>query len=95
MFDYVAMGNRMLYARMRKNYKQSEVAKVLNISQPAYSYFETGQREMTIDQLYLIADKLQVPVVWLLGIEKESDFSASDLLEIEEFKEFKLKKKLK
>lgn len=88
MFDYVGMGNRMLIARLRKNLKQSEMGRILGLSQPSYSDIETGKREVTISQLYIIASALEVSVTWLLGVDNFNRLTDSDLLKIEEYKRF-------
>lgn len=88
MFDYVSMGNRMLIARLSKNIKQSEMSNLLGLSQPSYSHIETGKREITISQLYTIADALDVSIAWLLDLENLNGLTDADLLKIEEYKRF-------
>jgi transcriptional regulator with XRE-family HTH domain len=88
MFDYVAMGDRMFSARTRKSIKQKEMCKLLGVSQTTYSGFETGTRKIDIDQLYLLAKTLEVPVGWLLGIDSTSGLNDMELLKVEEYKKF-------
>lgn len=88
MFDYISLGNRMFVARMHKNLKQSEMGKILGLTQPSYSDIETGKREVTISQLYAIANALEVSVSWLLDLENLNGLTDADLLKIEEYKKF-------
>lgn len=88
MFDYISLGNRMLVARMRKNLKQSEMGKILGLTQPSYSDIETGKREVTISQLYAIANALDVSIAWLLDLENLNGLTDADQLKIEEYKRF-------
>lgn len=95
MFDYISLGNRMLVARMHKNLKQSEMGKILGLTQPSYSDIETGKREVTISQLYAIADALEVSVSWLLDMENINSLTDADLLKIEEYKRFLISQRKK
>lgn len=46
---------------------QTDVAKLLKISQRAYSHYERGDREMSLDSLVQIADYFNVSIDYLLG----------------------------
>lgn len=46
---------------------QSEIGKLLNISQRAYSHYEAGTREIPLDVLIGIADIFQVNIDYLLN----------------------------
>ena len=46
---------------------QSEIGKLLNISQRAYSHYEAGTREIPLDVLIGIADIFQANIDYLLN----------------------------
>ena len=52
--------------REEKNLNQSEVAKILNISQRTYSYYENG-RDIPISLLIKLADFYNVSIDYLLN----------------------------
>lgn len=49
-------------ARKQKGYTQKEMAEKLNISQPAYSYYEKGEKPLPVNQLDKVLDILEVEV---------------------------------
>ncbi len=53
--------------RTERNLTQAEIAKIINISQRAYSFYEKGEREPSIDTILKLADYYQVPTDILLG----------------------------
>lgn len=53
--------------REDRDYTQAELAEHLHISQPAYSYYETGERAVPIEILILIARFYNVSIDYLLG----------------------------
>lgn len=46
---------------------QKEVAKILNISQVAYSYYEIGKRNIPLDLLIKLADYYNVTLDYIVG----------------------------
>ena len=55
---------------------QSDLAKILNCSQVAYSYYEIGRRDIPTEILIALADYYQCSVDYLLGrtnIKKMND----------------------
>lgn len=54
---------------LRKEHKltQTEIAKKINISQRAYSFYENGEREPSIETLINIAELYQIPIDILVG----------------------------
>lgn len=46
---------------------QKEVAKILNISQVAYSYYEIGKRNIPLDLLIKLADYYNVSLDYIVG----------------------------
>ena len=49
------------------DYRQYQLAKVLNVSQNTYSQYETGVIELTAEKLLLLAEFYVVSVDYLLG----------------------------
>ena len=58
--------------RKKRGIRQKQMAQELNISQTAYSYYETGFRMMRADMLCKIADILNTSTDYILG-RTESD----------------------
>ena len=53
--------------REEKGKSQEEIAKDLNISQRAYSYYETGERLPNIELIIDMAEYFQIPIDLLVG----------------------------
>lgn len=90
MYDKINLGNRIYIARKNKGLKQSDICKVINIGQSAFSDLETGKREITLTELYKLADALDAPVAWLLGIDTDNALTAVEILKLEEFRQYLL-----
>lgn len=58
--------NRIKEIREDKGYTQTEIAKMLGITQRNYSYFETGQTMLTDEILNKIANLYNTSVDYLL-----------------------------
>ena len=61
--------NRLKELREKKELFQSDVAKFLGISTPAYSYYETNKRNMPAETAIKLSKFFNVSVDYLLGIE--------------------------
>lgn len=64
--------------RKEKNVTQIEIAKALNISQKAYSYYERGEREPSIGILISLANFFNVTIDYMLGQEKNKYFALTE-----------------
>ena len=64
-------GERLKGLRENKDYKQEEIAKMLNITQSAYSYYEMGKRQIPSDALIKLALFYNTSVDYLLGLTDE------------------------
>ena len=53
--------------RTTNKFTQQEVAQKLNISQRAYGFYETGDREPSLDTLINMADLFKVSLDFLTG----------------------------
>lgn len=65
------MKNNLQYVlkeqRSKKNISQTEIAKILNVSQRVYSNYENGECEPSIDTLINMADYFGIPIDLLVG----------------------------
>ena len=61
-------GKRLRELRLENlNMNQREFAKLLGISQPSLSAYESGRNKPTIDSVINISDKCNVSIDWLCG----------------------------
>jgi len=58
---------KLLELRKDKNVTQNEVAEYLMISRSAYAHYESGNRQMNYETLFLLADYFSVSIDYLLG----------------------------
>lgn len=65
--DYMAKYQRIRDLREDRDYSQEYVGKVLNLSQRAYAYYESGERLIPPEILSALADLYDVSVDYLLG----------------------------
>lgn len=63
--------NRLREIREDKDLKQSDIAKILNVSQVAYSYYELGRRQLPVDLLKKLALFYETSTDYLLGLTDE------------------------
>lgn len=67
------MKTRIRDLREDRDLTQSQVSKILNISQVAYSYYELNKRSIPLDSLCKLADFYNVSVDYILyRTEKKS-----------------------
>ncbi|MGN1411376.1 MAG: helix-turn-helix domain-containing protein [Oscillospiraceae bacterium] len=52
---------------------QSDVAKLLKTTQPQYSRYETGEREIPVRHLVTLAKFYQVSIDYILGLVNEKN----------------------
>ena len=62
--DYL---QRLKDLREDMDMQQSDVAKLLNTTQPQYSRYETGERELPLRHLVTLADFYNVSADYILG----------------------------
>ena len=63
--------SRIKDLREDKDLTQSDIAKILNVSQVAYSYYELGKRQLPIDLLIKLAKFYNTSTDYLLGLTDE------------------------
>ncbi len=62
---------RLRDIREDKDLKQTDISKLLNVSQVAYSYYEIGKRQLPIDLLIKLAKFYDTSTDYLLGLTDE------------------------
>lgn len=65
------MYERIRNLREDNDYKQDEIAKLLNCTQACYSNYENGRREVPSEVLGMLADFYDVSVDYLMGRTNE------------------------
>lgn len=58
--------NRLQEIRKEKNYKQNEIAKILNVTQAQYSRYETGENTIPLDKIYKLAEFYKTSIDYLV-----------------------------
>ena len=65
---------RLKELREDKDLTQAEIAKILNISQRAYSHYEIGSREIPLELLIKLADYYNVSLDYIVKRKKRNLF---------------------
>lgn len=89
-FDSKKIGERIYTARQNKGLKQFALGDMVGISQSTISEIESGTAKISVEALYKISEALDVSVLWLLSENSILDFTDSECLEIEKFKNYLL-----
>lgn len=58
---------RLKKLRKKEKLTQKDIARFLNISQPAYQQFESGKKKMNLETMEKLADYFNVSIDYLLG----------------------------
>ena len=77
---------RIREIREDKDLNQTEVAKILNVSQVAYSFYEIGKRQLPIDLLIKLAKYYNTSTDYLLELTDERNPYPKSLVEEEKSK---------
>lgn len=80
---------RLKEARIKKGFKQKDIADLLNISQAQVSRAEKGLSTLDSNQIVLICKKLDITSDYLLGLIDDDDFNAYKDFTKEEVKQIK------
>lgn len=62
-----SLAKRLKQLRVQSQYTQAYVADRLNISREAYSFYENGRRQPSVEMLLILADFYGVSVDYILG----------------------------
>lgn len=71
--DRIRIGKRLLKARQEKGLTQSQMAKVLDITQALYSQYEKDLIDIPLSKLYKISQILEKPISYFFGEEIKED----------------------
>lgn len=63
----VTLPERLRELRKSNNLTQAQVAEILHISRPAYTQYETGNKQPSIETLVKLADLFKTSVDYLIG----------------------------
>lgn len=74
-----SLGKRLAEIRKKNNFKQTDLAEILNVSQQVISNIERGVTVPDIEQLKKCADVYKISLDQLVG----RDFSGSDIDDVE------------
>ena len=61
------LGTQLRLIRLKRDFTQDKLAKLLGISRPAYSHYENGTRQLSLESLLTLADFYDISVDWLCG----------------------------
>ncbi len=83
MFNAKEVGKRIAEIREKERFLQGEFAEIMEVSKATLSYYERGIRKPDIEFLYLLSDKFNVDLHWLVTGEAQPvpKPKASDLLD--------------
>lgn len=74
MYDFsIAFGKRVRDLREQTGISQQRLAELLNISRPAISQIEGGERKISAEELKKLSEILRIPLDSLLNLEKEPE----------------------
>lgn len=66
----MTFGQRLVYARENKGYKQNEFAEMLEITATRLNYWEKDKREPDVEMIKKITKLLGISSDWLIGNEQ-------------------------
>ncbi|MDT8718486.1 helix-turn-helix transcriptional regulator [Clostridium sp. 19966] len=69
-------------ARKQAGITQEQMSKLLNITQPAYSYYEKGEKPIPLNKIQKICEILSIPMSSLIGDMSENIDSQEILVKI-------------
>ncbi|MFZ5823456.1 MAG: helix-turn-helix domain-containing protein [Bacillota bacterium] len=68
---YKQIGERIKQAREDRGWTQAQLGEALGYSQATIGNYELGRRHVGLDDLYKIADALQKPYAYFLGVDRQ------------------------
>ena len=84
MDDQSTFAKRLKTIRLRRGLTQNAVAERLGITRPAYTAYESGNREPDFELLSKLASIYNVSTDYLLGVDIPSWASEKDVMDLEE-----------
>lgn len=79
-----SVGDNIKKCRQALDLSQADVAKLINISTPAFCKIETGQTDLNISRLLQIAQVFKVSMIHLITGEEKLSNSSEDLIDLKE-----------
>lgn len=76
-----SLGQRLKFARERKNLKQLEVAKKTGINNKTLSGYEHGRAEPDFDTLLKLAELYEVDIHWIIGKKQVEDENLQNIID--------------
>ena len=74
MYDFsIAFGKRIRELREQLEISQQKLAELLNVSRPAISQIESGERKISAEELKKLSEIFHIPLDNLLSLEKEPE----------------------
>lgn len=86
-YNLSKIGNKLYKARISQGLKQSDVAKMFNMSQSQYSKYENGKKDIPFIFLTELAELYNVPLHWIID-DTDNEFTDEEMLKIEDFKQY-------
>lgn len=80
--DLYMIGNKLKTLRLKNGYTQSDLAKMLNLTPKAISFYENNQREPNIETLKKIANIFDVTLDYLFGRTTISNKMDNDTIKL-------------
>lgn len=77
---YLSIGKRIRSARNRAGLTQTELASKANMSPATLGTYERGSRHISIEDLIILASKLETSIDYLLGIAPKITDEEYDLI---------------
>lgn len=72
MYSLQQIKNNVSELRKKTGLTQKEMAEKLSITQPAYSYYETGDKPLPINKLKAISEILNIALSEIIGSDDEN-----------------------
>ena len=72
----MTLAERIKDARIAKHYTQKDLAKLINVKSTTVSGWELGRNEPSIETLKKLAQKLDVSIAYLVGVEDATEDNA-------------------
>lgn len=71
----IILGKRLKELRLSNGLKQTDLAKILDMSERGYRHYELSEREPNLEMLITLADYFNVSTDYLLGRTNDSTFN--------------------
>jgi len=86
---YKLIGKRIRQAREERGMNQAELAEAIGFSAPSVTYFETGKRRISIEDLEKVAEVLHKPITYFISREPLDERTQAELQKASTIEEIK------